>query len=262
MALLLGVSICAGSLDVASAATSSSPVQEIIANGFASVNAIRSFFFCETAACKKDKSKAATAAGKAISYLEGEAVALQPSTAPSAQRPIMKKFIDDVKSLSKVYAVYASETTANDIARNTGIVYYESANVGSDIYLLTSAVHASKVLFGDWDVGAVAVLYAMQIDSQVESAKTSSALTDVAANLDLEQDAVALTKDANGPNAQFNELLISFAKEQTTVSKAQNDVLERKKTSLTTAELKSDISTLGAEFSKIVNLQKTLAKSK
>jgi len=77
-------------------------------------------------------------------------------------------------------------------------LYYESANVGSDIYLMTSVVAGSKVLFADWGVGAVAVLYTMQIETQVVSAKTSGAATDVATNLDLEQDAAALIKDANG----------------------------------------------------------------
>jgi len=70
----------------ASAAASSSPLKEIIANGFASVNTIRGYFFCSTAACKKDKSAEGKKATLAMNYLAGEAVALQPSKAPSAQR--------------------------------------------------------------------------------------------------------------------------------------------------------------------------------
>jgi hypothetical protein len=258
--MLLGACICVGSVSVATAATSPSPVKEIIANGYASVNSIRSFFFCETSACKKDKSAAAKSSSAAMNYLESEAIALRPAKVPQLQRPFVKKFIADVKSLGQVYAVYASETTANEITRNTGIVYYESANVGSDIYLLTSAVSGTKVLFADWGIGAVAVLYTMQIETQVVNAKNSSAATDIAANSDLEVDATALAKDAIGPNNQFNELLVTFAKSQETVSKAENGVLEKKKSTLSNAQLKADISTLSGEFTKIVNLQKTLSK--
>jgi len=257
---ILGVCVIAVPVGEASAAASSSPLKEIIANGFASVNTIRGYFFCSTAACKKDKSAEGKKATLAMNYLEGEAVALQPSKAPSAQRPILKKFVADVKSLAKVYAVYSSQMTSNEVTRNTGILYYESANVGSDIYLMTSVVAGSKVLFADWGVGAVAVLYTMQIETQVVSAKTSGAATDVATNLDLEQDAAALIKDANGPNQQFNDLLVTFAKTQTTVCKAENDILEKKKSSLTSAKLKTDIASLSSQFTNIVDLEKSLAK--
>jgi len=66
--------------------------------------------------------------------------------------------------------------------------------VGSDIYLLTSAVAASKVIFADWGVGAVADLYTMQVDNQVLTSKKSNAATDIGAINDLEQDAVACAK--------------------------------------------------------------------
>ncbi|MGD1013642.1 MAG: hypothetical protein ABR963_04545 [Acidimicrobiales bacterium] len=259
LAATLGAGVVAVPVVEASAATSS-PVKEIIANGYASVNTIRGYFFCSSAACKKDKSAEGKKATLAMNYLEGEAVALQPSRAPSAQRPILKKFVADVKSLAKVYAAYSSQTTSNEVTRNTGILYYESANVGSDIYLMTSVVAGSKILFADWGVGAVAVLYTMQIETQVVSAKTSGVATVIAASLDLEQDAAALIKDANGPNQQFNDLLVTFAKTQTAVCKAENDILEKKKSSLTSAILKADIASLSSQFTKIVDLEKSLAK--
>jgi hypothetical protein len=257
---MVGVALAAAPQVGASAATSSSPTQGIIANGYSSINAIRSFFFCETTSCKKTKSSASSTAAVAMNYLEGEASALKPSSAPVAQRPVLKKFIADVKSLAKVYSVYSSETTSDEIAQNTGLIYYDSANVGSDIYVLTSLVKTTALLFGDWDVGAVAVLYTMQVDTQVLGAKTSSAANDIAANNDLEQDAKALKADANGPNAHFNALLRSFAASQRSVSVLENDVLEHKKSPVSTSTLKSDISKLAAQFTTIVNLQKTLAK--
>jgi hypothetical protein len=257
---LLGVGLGLGSVTSASATAVLSPVHEIVTNGYASVDTIRSFFFCETGACKKDKTATATKAAAAMSHLESEAKAIQDAKVPKGQQPIVKKFINDVRSLGKVFAVYATQTTANEVTRNTGVVYYESANVGSDIYLLTSAVSASRVLFADWGVGAVAVLYTMQIETQVVSAKNSSVATDISVNVDLEHDAVALMKDANGPNVSFDDLLVTFAKSQETVSKAENDVLEDKKSPLATAKLKADITSLGAQFSKIVDLQRSLAK--
>jgi len=202
--------------------------QQIISNGYSSINTIRSFFFCETAACKKDKKATATSAAVAMNYLEGEASALKPSNAPKSQRPILKKFIDDVTTLAKVYSVYSTETTSTEIATNTGVLYYVSANVGSDIYLLTSAVAASKVIFADWGVGAVAVLYTMQVDNQVLTSKKSNAATDIGAINDLEQDAVALRKDANGPSEHFNALLVTFANAQVEVCKAKETYLRRR----------------------------------
>jgi hypothetical protein len=94
----------------------------------------------------------------------------------------------------------------------------------------------------------------------VVSAKTSGVATVIAASLDLEQDAAALIKDANGPNQQFNDLLVTFAKTQTAVCKAENDILEKKKSSLTSAILKADIASLSSQFTKIVDLEKSLAK--
>jgi hypothetical protein len=260
LTVLLGACACVVPASAASAAKSSSPTQQIISNGYSSINTIRSFFFCETAACKKDKKATATSAAVAMNYLEGEASALKPSNAPKSQRPILKKFIDDVTTLAKVYSVYSTETTSTEIATNTGVLYYVSANVGSDIYLLTSAVAASKVIFADWGVGAVAVLYTMQVDNQVLTSKKSNAATDIGAINDLEQDAVALRKDANGPSEHFNALLVTFANAQVEVCKAERDILEKKKSSLTNAQLKADISKIAVQFAKIVDLQKTLSK--
>ena len=259
-AALLGVGLCVGWFSGASATTSSGPVKEIIATGFKSVNSVRSYFFCESTACKKDKAAAATTAKLAMSHLEDEASALQPSKEPTKQRPILMKFISDVKSLGEVFSVYASETTAIEVTKNTGLVYYESANVGSDIFLLNSVVAGSKFLFADWAVGATAVLYTMQVETQVISAKNSGVAADIAANDDLEQDSDALIKDANGPSQEFNGLLVTFAGLQKAVSKAENDILAKKKAPLSNAKLKSDIAGLSTVFTKIVNLQKTLSK--
>jgi hypothetical protein len=258
--VLIGASAMSIPVSVASAASSSSPTQEIITNGFASVNTIRSFFFCETTACKKDKSAAASSAAVAMNYLEGEASALKPSKAPKSQRAVQKKFIVDITSLAKVYSVYASETTATEVAHNTGVIYYESANVGSDIYVLTSKVQSKKMIFADWGVGAVAVLYTMQVDTQLLSTKNSSVASDVAADTDLKQDAAALKADANGPSKQFNTHLVKFAKFQIKVSKVEIDVLEKKKTSVSSKKLQADLTSLTKQFATIVDLQKKLSK--
>lgn len=246
---------------IASATTSSSPTQEIIAHGFASVDAVRLYFFCSTKACKKDETADAKKASTGMSYLEGEALALKPAKAPVAQRPIMEKLVADIKSLDKVFNDYITQTSSSDVERNTGILYYESANVGSDIYMLSSAVNGTKVVFSDWAVGAVAVLYSMQVDSQLLSAKTATGSTIFAVNQDLLQNCVALTKDANGPNKEFNSLLVAFAATQAKVSTAENAILDKKKATLTDKELKVAIASLSTQYAKIVDLEKSLAKS-
>jgi hypothetical protein len=257
--LIMGLSACVVPLQ-AGAATSSSPTQEIIAHGYASVDAVRLYFFCSTAACKKDQTANAQKASTAMSYLEGEALALKPSKAPTSQRPAMKKLVSDIKSLYKVFKDYLTQTSSTEVERNTGIIYYESANVGSDIYLLSSAVNRTKVAFNDWVVGAVAVLYSMQVDTQLLSAKTATGDTIVAANEDLIQNAVALKKDANGPNKEFNSLLVDFATTQTKVSNAEDAILYKKKSTVTNKELKALIASLSAQYTKIVDLEKSLAK--
>jgi len=258
---VLAVGLCASVAPLqADAATSSSPTQEILAHGYASVDAVRLYFFCSTAACKKDETANARKASTAMSYLEGEALALEPSKAPLSQRPAMKKLVTDIKSLYKVFKDYLTQTSSTEVERNTGVIYYESANVGSDIYLLTCAVHKTKVAFKDWAVGAVAVLYSMQVDTQLLSAKTATGDTIVAANDDLIQNAVALKKDANGPSAEFNSLLVTFATTQTKVSEAENAILYKKKSTITNKELKALIASLSAQYTKIVDLEKSLAK--
>ena len=245
---------------VAGAATSSSPTEEILAHGYSSVDAVRLYFFCSTATCKKDETANAQKASKAMSYLEAEALALKPAEAPSSQRPVTKKLVTDIKALYKVFKDYLTQTSSYDVEKNTGIIYYESANVGSDIYLLTSAVKKTKVVFSDWAVGAVAVLYSMQVDTQLLNAKSATGNTIVAVNEDLIGDSAALVKDTNGPSAQFNAMLVKFAATQTKVSKAENAIVEKKKTTITSKALKAAIASLSTQYTKIVDLEKSLAK--
>jgi hypothetical protein len=255
----LGVTAWPETVQIASAASNDAQSQ-ISTQGLGEVNAIRTFFFCQSATCTENQSQNATKSQTAMNALQHQALAVNVKSAPKKQRAILKKFVSDVTSLAQAYQAYGTQSLENDIARNTGRIYYESANVGSDVSVLKSTLAKSNVNFAQWSVGAVAVLYTMQIDTQTLEAKSSSSATDVAANNDLIEDSSALQSDAQGPSVTFNQLLTRLAADQVKVSSIENSVLEGAKTNVTKVTLDADISALSKTFEEVISLQKTLAK--
>jgi hypothetical protein len=192
--------------------------------------------------------------------LEAEAKSIESSTVTSSQKPTVHKFVLDVTSLENAYQAYDKKSSAESIAQNTGLIYYESANVGSDAYLLSCEVNSAKVSYAPWSVGAVAVLYAMQLDTETLDAKTSSAAVDIYASDNLEAEAIALRADANGPSTKFNGLLVTFSTIQLEVSSSEILILQNKKAPLSNAKLSVLTAQLGSTFKQIADLQNTLAK--
>ncbi len=244
----------------ASAATPESPLKSIVKNADTYVNNLRGYFFCETKTCKAKRSSEKTAAAVGMKDLKAEAKSIESSTVASSQKPTVHKFVLDVTSLENAYQAYDKKSSAESIAQNTGLIYYESANVGSDAYLLSCGVNSAKVSYAPWSVGAVAVLYAMQLDTETLDAKTSSAAVDIYASDNLEAEATALRADANGPSAKFNGLLVTFSKIQLEVSSSEILILQNKKAPLSNAKLSVLTAQLGSTFKEIADLQNTLAK--
>lgn len=251
-------------LPVASAnpasASAPSPTSAIAKNAYGYVNTIRNYFFCVSATCKKAHAANEIASGRAMQALVMETRAVSAKAVPSKQKAAVKKFVTDVSALSNAYIAYPKESSAPAIARNTASIYYQSANVGSDAYLLSVPVSGGTVHFAPWCVGAVAVLYAMQLDTQALNAKSTTTADALYASQGLQSEAATLAGDANGPSAKFNTLLKTFARTQLTVSSNEVAILKHKKTSLSTATLSALSTMLGQQFSQIVTLEKSLAK--
>jgi hypothetical protein len=260
LVLVLSAGIALGAPLAAVASVSSTSRTALVAQGYNDVNAIRSYYFCDSAACKKDKAAAEKKSAAAIDQLDVSATTLTPASSPKDQKTVVAKFDADVLELQKVSSVYTAQTSETQIAQNTGILYYETANIYSDLYLLSSDITHTTPHFSTWSFGPEAVLYTMQVDTQALNAKSATVALDVATNVDLLQDAKALTADADGPNKGFNELIVKFAKTQTTVSAAENAVFEKKKPAITDKELKADITLLESQFENIATQQKALSK--
>jgi hypothetical protein len=262
IALLLGsVSLVAPRATPASAAAPSA-TSEVAKYAFGYINTIRNYFFCVSATCKKNRATDEVASGKAMKALMAEAQSISAQAMPTKQRALAKKFVTDVTALSSAYLAYPKQSSAQAIARNTASIYYQSANVGSDTYLISVAVKGGPVKFPQWSVGAIAVLYAMQLDTQALNAKTATAADALYASQNLENEAQTLTADANGPSAKFNTLIKTFARTQLTVSTNAIALLEHKKTTLSNAALSALSTMLGQQFTQIVTLEKSLVKKK
>lgn len=256
----LTVACCVSSPTLATAAGVAAPTRAVATTADTYVNTIRNYYFCATKACKKSRPAQKIAAGSAMVGLLNEAESVVKGPVPAAQRATAGKFVGDVRALASAIEAYQRESSVSSVARNIGMIYYQSANVGSDVYLLASAVHGTKVVFGPWSVGAVAVLYAMQVDTSALNAKSATVADDVAASKDLESEANSLLGDANGPSAQFNSLISTFASTQQRVSVAAILLLEKKSSAISAAQVSALSKQLVGEYKAIVTLQAKLAK--
>jgi hypothetical protein len=250
---LLTVGFCATPLAPASASTPSSETKIIVKNADTYVNNIRDYFFCETSKCKKARSTEKKTAALDMAALTGEAKKVAKSLVPSLQEAIVRKFESDVHSLARAYAAYSKESSSEAVAKNTGLIYYQSANVGSDTYLLAVDVNGGTAAYVPWSVGAVAVLYALDV-------KSSTVPNDIYASQNLEEEATSLESDANGPSATFNALITKFAEIQKEVSADEILILQKKKTPIPRARISALSTELGVQFKEIVSLQNTLSK--
>ncbi len=257
---LLTVGFCATPLAHASASTPSSETTIIVKNADTYVNNIRDYFFCETSKCKKTRSTEKKTAALDMAALTDEAKKVAKSSVPSSQEVIVEKFESDVHSLARAYAAYPKESSSDAVAKNTGLIYYQSANVGSDTYLLAVDVNGGTAAYVPWSVGAVAVLYAMQLDAEALDVKSSTVPNDIYASQNLEEEATSLESDANGPSATFNALITTFAKIQKEVSADEILILQKKKTPISRTRISALSTELGVQFKEIVSLQNTLSK--
>jgi hypothetical protein len=235
------------------------PTKAIVTATSTYLNQIRQYFFCQTAKCKKEVAANKALEKGAVAALNSDLKLMKDDSVPSSMTRITHKYEADAVALLSAVDRYPKQKSAFDEAQNAGIIYYQSANVGSDAYVLDTILLKATVNFKQWSVGVVGVVYAMQVDTRAESAKASTA-TVISANRSLLLEARSLRSDANGPNATFNTMLVKFAITQIKESNLSILALTGKKTSTTPARLATLATSLSAQFTKIVNMQNKLAK--
>jgi hypothetical protein len=234
------------------------PTKAVVTGSDKDIGAIRTFFFCQTAACKKSKTTNKAAADAALSDIEAEIKLMKADAVPPSQLAIVTKYEVDAKALIGAYTAYPKQTSSDGEANNIGIIYYQTSNIGSDDYLLGCAQTKTAVTFKEWSVGVVGVAYAMQVDTQAETA-TAPASTILSANKSLLAEAASMKNDANGPNAQFNKLLIQFAGTQTIDSHDSILIIDGQGKSITKTEMTNLAKKLTSEFKVLSALQNKLA---
>ncbi|MGA2969072.1 MAG: hypothetical protein ABSE75_04630 [Acidimicrobiales bacterium] len=234
------------------------PTKAIVTGSNKDLGAIRTFFFCQTKACKKTKTADKAAADVALSDIKADIKLMKADDVPPSQLAIVVKYEVDAKALIGAYTAYPKQTGADDEANNIGIIYYQTSNLGSDDYLLGCAQTKTAVVFKEWSVGVVGVAYAMQVDTQAETS-TAPAPTILSANKSLLAEAASMKNDANGPNAQFNKLLIQFANTQAIDSRDTIAIINGKGKSITKTVLTNLAKKLTSEFKVLSALQNKLA---
>jgi hypothetical protein len=234
------------------------PTKAIVTGSDKDIGAIRTFFFCQTAACKKSKTANKAAADAALSDIEADIKLMKADAVPASQLAIIVKYQVDAKALIGAYTAYPKHTDADSVANNVGIIYYQTSNLGSDDYLLGCAQTKTAVVFKEWSVGVVGVAYAMQVDTQAETS-TAPASTILSANESLLAEAASMKIHANGPSATFNKLLIQFADTQAIDSHDTILIIDGKGKSITKADLTNLAKKLTSEFKALSTLQNKLA---
>jgi hypothetical protein len=234
------------------------PTKAIVTGSDKDIGAIRTLFFCQTAACKKSKTTNQAAADAALSDIEADIKLMKADAVPASQLAIVVKYEVDAKALIGAYTNYPKATDSDSQANNIGIIYYQTSNLGSDDYLLGCAQTKTAVAFKEWSVGVVGVAYAMQVDTQAETS-TAPASTILAANKSLLAEAASMKLHANGPNATFNKLLIQFAGTQAIDSKDTILIIDGKGRSITKTDLTNLAKKLTSEFKALSALQNKLA---
>jgi hypothetical protein len=234
------------------------PAKKIATKSDTDLNAIRKYFFCQTAKCKKAAAANKVTAQHALGDIKSEIQLMKTDTVPTSETAIVAKYQSDAKALIAAFNDFPKDTSSDGVANNIGIIYYQTSNISSDDYLLGCASTNTPVAFKYWSVGVVGVAYAMQVDTQAETS-SAPASTIVSANQSLLVEAASMKSDANGPNQVFNNLLLKFANTQSLDSRDSLAVLQNSSGPITVATLKKLATKLTSEFKQVAAMENKLA---
>jgi hypothetical protein len=256
---LLGAASMFAPATTASATALPASVKTILSSGDLYVNNIRGFFFCATKSCKANHTTLQKSAYDGVVALIAEVKAAVKANVGAPYLKTIGQMSQDVTLLATAYNAAARDKTVQLLAADEGAIYYTTAQVATETYLLNVDAGKAKLTFRDWSVGDSATLYAVQVDSQTLAAKNVTANDGAFASYCLEGDAEELLRHADGPSAKYNTLITTFAKNQLAVSKSEILILEGKEAPLTVKDIAKRTGVLAKEFNAIVVLQKSLA---
>ena len=261
LGLATSLSLAAATLAAAPAGATSTtlPASAIAANSTSAVLAIRAYLFCDSKACKSERAKEKASAQAGEETITRDVTEMKHDRIPTAEATIVTKYIRDADGLVSTANIYPKLTSAAEQGNAIGVIYYESANVAADAYLLKCAATGTPVAFAKWSVGFAGVIYAMQVATQ-EQTSTSSASVDANAQTLLLAEAASLRSDADGPSQAFNALLVQFAATQTAASNSALALLEHKAAKGTRAKVAALAKQLDTRYSALVALEKRLDK--
>ncbi|MGC1419114.1 MAG: hypothetical protein WA786_03200 [Acidimicrobiales bacterium] len=233
------------------------PAKTIVRNSDLDINAIRTYFFCQTAKCKKAVTLNKAAAQAGLADIRLEIGKMKTDAVPASEATIVAKYVTDATALVNALTNYPKATTGGGISNDIGIIYYQTSNLGSDDYLIECIATKAPVSFKTWSVGVVGVAYAMQVDTRAETPSSTRA-TIASINESLLAEAASMKSDANGPNAAFNKLIVQFAATQTLDSRDSLLVVANQPGSITAADLKALAAKLTLEFKNLAALHNKL----
>ena len=230
----------------------------LVANANKDVTAIRQFYFCQTASCKTEKATQSAAALEGTKNLETLAKAASSMVVTRNLQRTLANFQTDVAQLTNAIGEISSQASNTTKTIVVGIVYYESAYVQTDLYLLAQNSSHLSVKFRQWSIGVVAATQTLQVDIQLETPKaTNSEL--IASNQGLELIAQSIRTHLNSPSPVFNTKLRGLAQTLTTYSVDAIHLFKVKVTPALRTALAATLKLFFAQFQSVTTLQNQLA---
>jgi uncharacterized protein YggU (UPF0235/DUF167 family) len=250
-----------GPVSSASATTTPASVKTILSSGDLYVNDIRTFFFCTTATCKKNELTNEKLAYDGVVALADEVKAAVSAKVGAPYAATINQMQQDASLLDAAYAAALKDKTAQLFSADEGVIYYTTAELASETYVLGTEAGKAKLSFRGWDVGDSAALYVVQVESQTLAAKNVTASQAAFASACLEGGARELSRHVDSPSKAYNALIAQFAANQLAVSTSEILILEGKKAPLSVKQVSARTVVLAHEFKAIVALQASLDKA-
>lgn len=255
--VLVGMSLFAMAAPMAHASTAIA-LSRLVANANKDVTAIRQYYFCQTVSCKAAKPAQSTAALAGTKNLESLAVAAGSMIVDKKQEGALRNFRADAVELTNAIGAVSSQTTNTTKTIVVGIVYFASAYLQTDLYVLTRGLSHQSVKFKEWSVGVVAATQTLQIDFQLETPKATTTEL-IACNQGLGVIAQNIETHLNSQAPVFNTELLSMAQLLKTYSADAIHLLRVKGTPAQRSALATTLKSFFAKFQSVTTLENKLA---
>ncbi len=223
---------------------------------------IRTYFLCNTAKCKSERSTLLTEAQDAMRKLSAQAATASKASVQHRYRGTLKLFVSDVHLLAASYRVYFTTTSTVTLSGDIGNIFYLTSDIGTDVNVLRATEKNATVSFNLWVEGEAATLVAMQTDASALQSSTATTSIGIYANQLLEQECGTMIQHANGPIRSFNTQLTTFAHNQMRISQSEILFLQGKKAPMTEAQVASLNVSVSAQFAALIKSETSLVKKK